>query len=342
MLESLRSQTVAVTPSNIFLFQDGGSPEAERCLQAFADTFPEGRAFVEERNLGIALNIDRAERHVFEKLNADVALFFEDDLILGPMYVAAMRPLIELAIIDARIAYVAAYGRHTASIEEQRLRSRDLVPMTHKWGFALTKREWLRQRPIIDPYLDIVRGQPYASRPGKAIHAYFRSLGYDLMGSSQDAAKDIACCVLGSTKVMPFACFAKYLGETGEHFSPKLFKELGYEQTQLFDGEPSFSLPTSEQLDDWVALLRKEHSIERANQDIASRDAAKQATFAQIATEADVIAAYRFILGRDPENQAILTRTGRNTLEQLRRSLLNSPEFIEANYDLIAKLRDPS
>ena len=72
-LTSLKQQTIAVDPAQIALFQDHGDPSEADCVAVFLAAFPEGAVFQADENLGVALNIDRAERYVFETLGAQIA-----------------------------------------------------------------------------------------------------------------------------------------------------------------------------------------------------------------------------------------------------------------------------
>jgi hypothetical protein len=256
-LASLKAQTVAIDPARVALFQDHGDPAEEACVAVFRAAFPEGQVFQADSNLGVALNIDRAERHVFETLGAEVAYFFEDDLILGPHYLDALGQLADFALTEERVGYVAAYGDHRASAEEQAKRCHEVIPMDHKWGFALTKRQWERQKPIVDGYLNIVRQRPYRSRDHSAITAYFQSLGCDVQATSQDAAKDVALVNLGTIKIMSLACFGKYEGSQGLHFRPDIYEKLGYGSTHVYEGVPVLQMPTSEQIASWVTSIHK-------------------------------------------------------------------------------------
>lgn len=268
-LASLKAQTVAVDPARVALFQDHGDPAEEACVAVFRTAFPEGQVFQADTNLGVALNIDRAERYVFETLGAEVAYFFEDDLILGPHYLDALGQLADFALTEERVGYVAAYGDHRANLQEQIERNREVVPMDHIWGFALLRRQWERQKPIIEPYLDIIRQRPYRSRDNTAIRQYYRSLGYPWDITSQDAAKHIAGLVIGTVRIMSFACFGKYEGSEGLHMNPELFRQLGYSDTEVYAGKPDFSLPSSEQIDQWIDRLRVDTLTAGKKQEIA-------------------------------------------------------------------------
>jgi hypothetical protein len=187
VLCSLRAQTVSITPGQISLFQDGYRSKnggditdprlIERCVELFQTIFPGGTVFASTENLGVARNFARAEEHAFGELGMEAAFFFEDDLVLSPHYLTALNALTEIALHEKRIAYVAAYGDHKARLVEQKRTPTKLIPMRHKWGFALTRRQWTAQRELLAPYLEIVSCTDYRSRDNNAIREYFRKLG---------------------------------------------------------------------------------------------------------------------------------------------------------------------
>ena len=223
VLRSLKEQTVPISPDEVILFQDGYRSKSgrditdprlvERCADLFETIFPGSKSFRSTDNLGVAWNFARAERYLFGELGAAAAYFFEDDLVLSPHYLTALEALTEIALTEKRIAYVAAYGNHRATLIEQRRAPNELILMRHKWGFATTHRQWVAQREILEPYLEIVSRNDYYMRDHKAIRKYFQTLGYGSTGSSQDGMKDVASCVLGTTKIMTSACFGKYITE---------------------------------------------------------------------------------------------------------------------------------
>lgn len=115
VLQALSAQTHCHMPQRpISLFQDGvvnritGQPQAdpkdvESCIALFRLHFPHGTVFESTENLGVALNFERAEHYAFETLNADAALFFEDDLVVSPFYVHSLEHLLAIAETDDRI-----------------------------------------------------------------------------------------------------------------------------------------------------------------------------------------------------------------------------------------------
>lgn len=272
-LETLKKQTLIAPDANIHLFQDGpsshpSSVESVRaaqneCVDVFLKSFPGGKVHYSEHNLGIGMNFDRAERYIFESIEADVGVFFEDDMMLSPYYISALNQLISFAMKESRIAYVAAYGNHTQTPELQARSARKVVQMHHKWGFALTRRQWLAQKEIVDGYLNIIKGKDYNKRDSVKIHEYFKSFGYDGPATSQDFCKDVASMILGTTKIMCNSCYGKYIGAEGTHFNKTLYDKMRFGDTVLWDCEPEvFEMPASDELDTWVESERKQARVE--------------------------------------------------------------------------------
>ena len=313
--------------------------------------------FLSKENLGVARNFARAEDYLFGQLRARAAFFFEDDLVLSPNYLTALHSLTEIALKEKRIAYVAAYGNHRATLEEQRCAARKLILMRHKWGFALTRRQWDAQRDLLKPYLEIVSRSDYQDRDHDAVRSYFCKLGYGSLGTSQDAMKDVASCVLGTTKVMTFPCFGKYIGEVGLHSQPRLYEQERFKDTVIFPDElSSIEPPSSGQLDEWIAVERangkkivetiiqalngRSHSttiiqgtkstlpLDRSNEQKMS---AADAVTDRVTEEHWVAALYRALLGREPDPPGLAghvraVQAGRKP-EDLIRGFLQSQEF---------------
>lgn len=229
----------------IALFQDGavnrfsGKRRAEDSVidanvEIFRRYFPEGKCFVAESNLGVALNFERAERYAFEELNRDAALFFEDDLLLSPFYVSALDRLTEMALGDARVGYVSAYGFQGPQSARSNPEPLKYVTLGHLWGFGLTKRLWLRNRPFVDPYLQLVRNIDYRERDARAIYRLYSSWGMGAPGTSQDCAKHMACVLNDAVNLNTSVSFARYIGATGLHMDRDLFDFIGFDRTEVY------------------------------------------------------------------------------------------------------------
>ncbi len=252
---------------SIALFQDGainrfsGKRWAEDSvihanIEIFKRYFPQGKCFVAESNLGVALNFARAERYAFEELNQDAALFFEDDLLLSPFYVNALDQLTEMALDDARIGYVSAYGFQGPDSLRANHEPLRYATLGHLWGFGLTKRLWLRNRPFVDPYLQLVQNIDYRERDARAIYRLFSSWGMGCPATSQDCAKHLACVLNDAVNLNTSVSLGKYIGATGLHMDRDLFEFIGFDRTETHRSAIS-SLPTLD--DETVERIGRVH-----------------------------------------------------------------------------------
>jgi hypothetical protein len=274
-LESLMCQQgVDIRARRVFLFQDGGHNNASGVtycsdaiiagnIELFHRIVPHGIPLPAYENLGIALNFDRAERFAFDELKANAAVFLEDDLVLGKYYLATLDRLLGLALTNDRVGYVAAYGNHTAPIAMQLGQPSRLFPLGHNWAFGLTRRQWLRQRPYVEQYLAIVRGQDYLLRDHDRIIDLFHAWGFGAPGSSQDIAKSHACILTGAARVNTYACYGRYIGRRGVHFSDEIFESLGFGKADIVE-EDLFQMaaPSEVELLDCIAQARHAAQID--------------------------------------------------------------------------------
>jgi hypothetical protein len=229
----------------ITLFQDGWlnpfskakrarEGDVRRCEQLFRQYLPAGTVYLSPYNLGIALNFERAETHAFEVLDAEAAIFLEDDLLLSPHYINSLDHLIGVALHDERIGHVAVYGDHHTALPDQMTSPEGYVLLEHNWGFGLTRRQWSRNKFYVEPYLNIVRNCDYIFRNDDAIRELYASWGMDPTGNSQDVTKTLACCLTGSVKLNTNACLGKYIGAEGIHMNQEWYDSLGYANTELY------------------------------------------------------------------------------------------------------------
>jgi hypothetical protein len=267
VLDSLRVQVCE--RDEIVLVQDGAAnpwsrrikasrESIQHCIDLFRTAIPWGTVLSSQLNFGIALNYERAEKHFFETLRRPHALILEDDLVLSPQYLHVMQALLEIAQSEKRIAYVSAYGNMWASRAAQRRRQTELQHMHENWGFGMTREAWLDERPFREQYLALLAGKDYSERDHGRIFDFYRGRGWNVKFTSQDAARWIASVELGKVRLTTFACHARYIGETGEHSSPELYRECKFDRTVMIDtpvAKPSH--PTSEQIEAWLEVERK-------------------------------------------------------------------------------------
>ena len=259
----------ALAGREIHLFQDGmvnaisgtqyASPEVTaKNIANFSRLFPAGHVHVQEQNLGIAWHFDFIERYFFESRGFEAAMFLEDDLILSPKYLSIMDRLIGEALRNEQIGYVAAYGDHRASLADQRKNLSTITRMDHKWAFALTRRQWLRQRPLVQEYLQAISHMDYNKRDESVVIDWFLTKRILPRGTSQDGIKDAAMYMSGAVKLMTYACYGKYIGKVGVHSTDAIYERMGFGRTEICpDAAADYDWPTSERLAHIVFEERK-------------------------------------------------------------------------------------
>jgi hypothetical protein len=232
---------VAFAQNQLHLVQDGAiSPRTGRrygedaaiegSVATFLRHFPRANVWTSPDNLGIAFNVRRGEKLAFELLDAEVAYFFEDDLELGPLYLWAMEKLREQVQRVGGVAYFAAYGVHHRDFPGPTI---DYVPMEHHWGFGLTREAWRRIDAHLAPYYALIAPEDYRERAHKPILRLYETLDFGAAATSQDAQKAMACLSLGLAKAMTSCCFARYIGEHGQSFSPEAFTRAKFDRMQI-------------------------------------------------------------------------------------------------------------
>jgi GT2 family glycosyltransferase len=225
VLDSLAKQEPPID-SPIALFQDGvvnpisgnrygDDSLPERNVTMFMERFPRGRVFRSPCNLGVALNYDRAERWLFEEQEAEAGMIFEDDMILSPHYVRTLEAMLQMALKDGQVSYVACYGdEHKPSAEQN---PTGYSPLRFNWAFGLTRQHWLANKPRVDAYLEIARTFDYRIRDIKALKKLYQSWGIEMRFTTQDVVKTAVCCLNGSVKLNTRARFGAYIGSQGLH-----------------------------------------------------------------------------------------------------------------------------
>lgn len=271
-LQSLSRQAAgSLDGREIHLFQDGivsavsgreyASMEAlKRNIEEFLNVFPNGFVHVQGWNKGIAEHFNVVERYFFELNQFEAAIFLEDDMILSEFYLRIMDELIDYAKINEKIGYVAAYGNHYAPLDAQIQNKSKIIDMHHHWAFALLRRQWLRQKPLVDEYLALISGVDYKNRDHVKIIDFFRSKGFMPFTTSQDAVKGAIAHMSGAVRLMTFPCYGKYIGRQGVNFTEKAYEDMKFDTTILCNSSPDrLDWPSEAELDSKIAALRKAH-----------------------------------------------------------------------------------
>lgn len=259
-------QTEPYLIERIALFQDGPvnpksgeryatDSEIRDSITVFRRIFPKGEVFTSKDNLGIAANIDRAERYIFDELQADAGMFFEDDLVTTRFYLQALDAMLNMALADDRVGYVACYGlRWLLPLEEQAKDPTAYERLVHHWGFGLTRRQYLKSKPYVDDYLSLISDSDYLKPKLQAIYRLLESWGVGALLPAQDVIRAAICCKTGSVRLNTRACLGKYIGADGTHHNPQIYEKQRYGQTILYR-EPLTDFPslTDEQYRSFVA-----------------------------------------------------------------------------------------
>ncbi|MBO1073401.1 hypothetical protein [Roseomonas marmotae] len=258
---------VVLDQRRIWLLQDGAvsalsgrrharDEDIAESIAVFRRHFPQGRVMASDGNLGVARNILRGERLVFEALEQDLGYFFEDDLLPGPWYVWALERLREQTEPFPRVAYFGAYGDHRRNYPGPQV---SYIPLEHHWGFGLRRHGWLKMMEWLKPYYALLEGQDYQRRDHARIFRLYEPLVVGTEASSQDAAKSLACMELNLTRVMTNVSFGRYIGEEGHSFSPTHFRAMGFDCHTIAAGDDfRFEPMTLEKLL-WVDGFHRRH-----------------------------------------------------------------------------------
>jgi hypothetical protein len=253
---------------DFFLFQDGsasertgavcGDPEKLSLAQElFARYIPQGTIFASPYNLGVALNFDRAETTIFEKLHYESAIFLEDDLLLQTSYFRIMEQLLEIAAERNDIGMVSARGyRNATPLAEQRRRSGEIRLMDeHNWAFGIHREAWSARNQVLRPYLELMTSIDYRKRDKGEMKAKLAALQKSLSRhgrgylTSQDSMKNLAFELLGRHRITTFTNNARYIGKVGLHCNEEKFTARGHHETIVYSGEhDEFTVPPREAL----------------------------------------------------------------------------------------------
>jgi hypothetical protein len=327
-------------PARVFLAQDGavsplsgrqyGRPSLmRRCVEVFRDLFPQGTVLPSRHNLGIADNILRGQRHVFQKMREDLGYFFEDDLEPGPLYLAALEAMrVATEPFAHRVAHFAAYGDRTAPAPGPEARA---TTLTYHWGFGLRRSAWRRIQALLAPWWEEVRRVDYRGNNQLRLLKVYRGWNVAMHGVGQDSATSVACASLRLARLNTDVAFARYIGEHGEHFTPSLFQRRGFDKLRWAEAE-HFTLhgPTAEQVDAIIADAHAYYTTFRRDhlEPLIARVEAEQADPDRLATEADVAALWLLLLDRHQVPPPVMARhANRTTMRELRREIVRMRPF---------------
>lgn len=268
VLNSIKNSIDHVIPGgdygNVYLFLDGGKDvlsieNSNACCEIFVKYFPSSGIRQSDENIGILKNYQRAEKFVFDDLNADFSFFFEDDLIVGLDYFNVLFRYVDLMRSHPRIAYAACYGENIYDSYE---RSSDSIhspdTLGHHWGFVASKVSYNAIRKYQKQYLDILQGISYSDKETRRyeIEALFKSWGSNFTEISQDCMKAIALISEGYVKINSNFNLGFNIGKVGEHMTEAKYSQLDWKEGCL-DLQPAIIQLTEEDISKLHDSLRR-------------------------------------------------------------------------------------
>ena len=327
-------------PSRVHLLQDGavskrtghqhGRPGLiARSIEVFRHHFPEGHVHAAPDNIGIAENVLRGQTLVFETLDAPVGYFFEDDLEPGPHYLAALEAVRRATEPFAdRVGLFAAYGDHRSQPPGPQVGYRAL---DHHWAFGLRRDAWRRIQASLAPWWEEIRRNDYRARNDLRLLKFWHGRSVAKVATSQDAAAELACAELGLARVNTDVCFGRYIGMAGEHFTPALFRRLGFDGASWADGDDfTFGELTEPMVERLATRARAFHEAFRRDElepHIARMEATRDDPD-RFATEAEIAALWHLLLDRREVPPEVMARhAGRTTIRDLRREIVRMRPF---------------
>lgn len=351
VFESIAAQTIRGRPFtdffDLYVFQDGLWNGEEVSLytehqkiRAFCEAhLPSNRYWAQATNLGVAMHFDAVERQLFMVEQRPWVGFFEDDLVLGPGYLETLHCMATSFAGDDRVGAFACFGKtHNLPVAQQAQQPQALISLSHLWGFGMHQSAWQKRQMVVDEYLKLVSNVPYRARNHASIQHWHAFCGFKPGPTSQDYAKSCAMAALGMVKVASHANYGHYIGAKGLNFTPEIYATQGFADSVFFD-KP---LTSPFKLDDAAyaqLLLEQRKSVLNAPETFDAMGFSKRVhggTLApQIAaqsqspltTEADVVAAFKIILGRMPESQAVIEPLLGAEPQRLLQVFLSSKEF---------------
>lgn len=328
-------------PTRVFLLQDGAvSPRSgfrygdaqrmARCVEVFRALFPQGQVLPSKDNLGIADNILRGQRHVFQTLDEELGYFFEDDLEPGPLYLAALEAMrLATEPFAHRVAHFAAYGNHQ---EPKPGPSVAVAQLKHHWGFGLRRGAWRQIQRFLPAWWAELRRVDYRGNNHLRLLRVYRDWDVAIHGVGQDSATSLACASLRLARLNTDVSFARYIGEHGEHFSPALFQRLGFDGMQWAEAERFTVDPLEEPaLRKIIGSAREYYTTFRRDhlEPLIARIEAEQADPDRLATEEEIAALWLLLLDRRQVPPHIMEQhAGRTTMRNLRRMVVRMRPFV--------------
>ena len=212
-------------------------PNIEKCRQICQKAIPKAQIFMERKNLGIGLMLQKARGKVFG--TDEFIIIVEDDCVFRPYYMKQLDRLIDLFKEDERIAMINC-GGHSGSAHSytsQKENKDVLVQLGRMHTYAMRRSSYEAISDIMNGYWGLIKeARTYKDRPEEKIKQYMSAFGAaNNLASSQDSCVQSALVSKGLVGISTYTCNYKYIGEWGEHSFPELFNKMGFPRHKPYD-----------------------------------------------------------------------------------------------------------
>jgi hypothetical protein len=356
VFESVLSQTINGKPFtelyDLYVFQDGLQARHQNTLADYEAiqelclaNLPEGHFKRQAQNIGTALQFAHVEQHMFEVANNgkgyDFCILLEHDFVLAPGYLQTMESLHQRFAQDERIAAMSVHSSSYKLPQEVQEEHKHIYKvMTHDWGAGLFKRTWQKRLPAMQSYYKLLGNLPFEQRNHLLIHDWKNFMGFAKGSTSQDTIKASIDSALNTLRVTPYINQGTYIGVEGMNWNQTIYDAAGYDQTVNFEGEYSQAPElTQNNFEMMLANQRSEFLADATNFDALAfkeRLASNQTDFefarnalSGNTTAEDITAAYKFFLGRFPENNEVVQQRIGLDAQFILRTFMLSQEFLQ-------------
>lgn len=224
---------------------------------------PGANIILRDKHYGCGKNIIDARRFIFETEKAKRAFILEDDLVLSDNYFTLCENILKWASKKyTNVGAVQAWN-HCLLNDEEKNKRYDEVYVTYYnwWGYLITKNAWLQIRDYLYEFENrFLSNIPhYNFRNHKAIDIWMRQKqissvlpeGDGLVSTCNFSKERLNKCLLsfvtgqdqatmraflnaGLARISTIANRSLYIGKSGVHKTPYIFKKMGYEEISIF------------------------------------------------------------------------------------------------------------
>lgn len=224
------------------LFQDGAvnvfsdretatDEEIARSIQVFErSSLPHKEIHQQEGNVSIGIIQLRAFDHMAKRYSRIIVM--ENDTVLSPHFLTMAHHLFDDLEDRPELFSFSPGSRRLCSLGTINEHLSELVP---KWGHwnceCFLARNWARIRhtSMFERYHELIGNVDYRDRSHHQIRELFIGAGWrDQLSTNQDSAKNVAINEIGMKRMMLTVNRAMNVGVTGMHFSPDLYRGMGF------------------------------------------------------------------------------------------------------------------